>query len=484
MSYGIGSVMVPEEITKDVEPLWEDFLIGKFLDNAPHIAKVFEVNSTMMKFRIMNQADKNRIMRRGMWNIAGVPVVVTKWSPVVEKEKPPTQSIPMWVHIKNVPLKMFSWQGLSFVTSPLGVPVRLHPETTQCLNLSVAKIFVKVDLSKDLPKKLHFNIQGEEVLVEYSYPWLPTKCVKCDKWGHSVKACLLEKEGKKEEHEILEEGEIKDTVVEKEKEGPIDGEKSREEKEEEEKEWATVSPGKASRSPSSKQRELEFGQVSILTKSRFSVEWRRESGTRGSGELNGENEGEGGYRFWSETVPLYNSTSALFRLSKKLKALKQSLRHLSKDKVGDISKKTSEAYKFLCEAQTKTLEDPNPTNMEVEYAAYERWSWLSRLEERVISQRAKIFWLEVGDGNNKSFHRAAKVREVRNSIREIKRLDGSVADNQEDIKKEAVDLFYNFLAHVWMVTQANFSKPLGQLLGGTLLLPYNPSLIKDFFQRA
>ncbi|KAG2261125.1 hypothetical protein Bca52824_068204 [Brassica carinata] len=133
MQDGIGSVMVPEEITKGV-------------------------------FRILNNADKNRVLRRGMWNIAGVPMVLTKWSPC-------------------------SRGGPSFVTSPLGSPVRLHPETTQCLNIEVAKIFVKVDLSKDLPKKMKFNIEGEEVMVEYIYPWLPTKCPKCEKWGHTRKRC-------------------------------------------------------------------------------------------------------------------------------------------------------------------------------------------------------------------------------------------------------------------------------------------------------
>ena len=85
MKDGIGSVTVPEEITKDVAPLWDDFLIGKFLDTAPHIAKVhvivnkiwnlndktqridvYEVNETSMKFKIPNQADRNRILRRGM----------------------------------------------------------------------------------------------------------------------------------------------------------------------------------------------------------------------------------------------------------------------------------------------------------------------------------------------------------------------------------------------------------------------------------
>lgn len=70
---------------------------------------VFEVNSTSMKFRVPNQADRNRILRQGMWNLAGIPVVVTKWFPVNEKEKASAQLIPMWVHLKNVPLNMFSW---------------------------------------------------------------------------------------------------------------------------------------------------------------------------------------------------------------------------------------------------------------------------------------------------------------------------------------------------------------------------------------
>lgn len=43
MKDGIGSVTVPEEITKDVPPLWDDFLVGKFLDNSPHIAKVHAI---------------------------------------------------------------------------------------------------------------------------------------------------------------------------------------------------------------------------------------------------------------------------------------------------------------------------------------------------------------------------------------------------------------------------------------------------------
>ncbi|KAF8107533.1 hypothetical protein N665_0119s0002 [Sinapis alba] len=224
MRDGVGTVDVPEEVIKDAEPLWEDFLIGKFLAAAPHIAKVhaivnkiwalndknqmievFTVNATTMKFRILNPAVRSRILRRGMWNLAEIPVVMTKWVPFVEEKLIETESIPMWVHMRNVPMNMFSWKGLSFVSSPLGTPVRLHPETAQCLNLKVAKIFVNVDLTKDLPKKMKFTFQGKETLVEYTYPWLPVKCHTCEKWGHTTKVCLVNR-GKQQEEKQSEDG--------------------------------------------------------------------------------------------------------------------------------------------------------------------------------------------------------------------------------------------------------------------------------------
>lgn len=208
MKDGVGSVTVPEDVLKDASTLWEDFLIGRFLEQAPHIAKVhaivnkiwamgdktqmidvFVINSTTMKFRICNYVTRSRILRCGMWNLAEVPVVMAKWSPFTEEEKPEKTSIPLWVHLKNVPMNMFSWKGLSFVSSPVGTPVRLHPETAQCLNMKVAKIFVNADFSKELPKTMNFNLYGKDILVEYTYPWLPSRCSNCNKWGHLDRVC-------------------------------------------------------------------------------------------------------------------------------------------------------------------------------------------------------------------------------------------------------------------------------------------------------
>lgn len=49
------------------------------------------------------------------------------------------------------PMSMYSWEGLSFMTSAAGVPDHMHPEMITCTNFEVAKVFVMADLSKELP---------------------------------------------------------------------------------------------------------------------------------------------------------------------------------------------------------------------------------------------------------------------------------------------------------------------------------------------
>lgn len=198
-------------------PLWEDFVVGKFLDVAPHIAKVhmvlnkiwsygdpstkvevYVVNATTMRFKVSNPKAKEKILKRGMWNIAGIPMIVTKWTPKSEEEQQEEKAIPMWVHLKKVPLYMYSWEGLSFITSTVGIPDRLHPETIACTNLEIAKVFVQVDVTKTLPKEIDFSKEGKEFTVEFHYPWLPARCNHCDKWGHTQKVCaVISKEKKK-----------------------------------------------------------------------------------------------------------------------------------------------------------------------------------------------------------------------------------------------------------------------------------------------
>ncbi|KAL0865946.1 hypothetical protein Bca101_045064 [Brassica carinata] len=151
--------------------------------------------------------------------------------------------------------------------------------------------------------------------------------------------------------------------------------------------------------------------------------------------------------YWRETEKLFHSTSAMFRLGKKLKGLKPTLRSLSKEKLGQLPKKAKEAHMLLCERQKETLDRPSSEAIKAECEALERWQKLADLEEEFYKQKSKLHWMEVGDRNNRYFHNAAKIREVQNAIREILCVDGSIVTKEEDIKKEAERFFTELLTH-------------------------------------
>ena len=355
---GLHTVEIPDDVLNTTTPLWEDFVVGKFLDISPHVAKVhmvlnkiwkygdtttkvdvYEVNATTMRFRVSNPKAREKILKRGMWNIAGVPMIVTKWSPRSEEEKQEEEAIPMWVHLHRVPLHMYSWEGLSFITSAVGFPVKLHPETIACSNLEVAKVFAKVDVAKALPKEINFSKNGKEFGVEFLFPWLPSRCKMCDKWGHTEAVCVMKgknagKEVARKEYahhqnsnqEVVDQSKVKNTevVIEEEvlvvTETPKAAERIEEikasnedermdagEKEGVETNWSLVSPTKVGRSPgrSSHAKQAEDLHISASKFAVLSVEEEEEEGefmerdsqtdveTQDTNDFN-EEEGKGG----------------------------------------------------------------------------------------------------------------------------------------------------------------------------------------------
>lgn len=148
---------------------------------------------------------------------------------------------------------------------------------------------------------------------------------------------------------------------------------------------------------------------------------------------------------WRYREKLFHSTSAMYMLSKWLKDLKQPLRMLSKIKMGDLPRRTKEAFQDLCVKQQATLADPSQEMIHQELLAYKKWKRLADLEEEFLKQKAKMHWLDVGDGNNKFFHSWVKIREIRNAIHEIWCADGSIVTTDEEIQKEAERYYAEFM---------------------------------------
>jgi len=64
------------------------------------------MDAITMRIRITNEKIRGKVVRRGMWNIAGVPMIVSNWSPEVDASK--ASLIPLWVHVTGVPMSMYS----------------------------------------------------------------------------------------------------------------------------------------------------------------------------------------------------------------------------------------------------------------------------------------------------------------------------------------------------------------------------------------
>lgn len=127
---------------------------------------------------------------------------------------------------------------------------------------------------------------------------------------------------------------------------------------------------------------------------------------------------------WEETASLFHSTLAMFRLTKKLKALKQSLRILIKRKLGDMPGRMKEAFDILCIKQKETMENSTVEAIKEKTKGMKEMAAFSRVGGKVLQTNIKLYWLKVGDQNTKAFHNAVNLREVRNAIHELKGHDG------------------------------------------------------------
>ncbi|GKA76547.1 putative non-LTR retroelement reverse transcriptase, partial [Tanacetum coccineum] len=737
------------------------------------------VDKTTVKFRIKDEAVRNRVLRRGMWNICGIPMIISKWSPIEEDAQPEVKKMPVWVVVKNLPRYMYAWEGFAFMTSPIGEPIRLHPETEMCKNFEEGRVFVEADLTKPLPTQYNFDTEeGENVLVTFEYPWLPPRCHQCSNWGHNIDDCLKKKEvasgsptkspkkvGDASNITVEKSSQVEKPVLDEVEQGnivsPVQVNSGSKEKEEtidpkkvvdvdQEEGWST--PPHSMNSPRKVTKDSKYGDVRIEASCFSALNGKGENGedmdaenmeegevsnndeegivlcdpkkkakptlipsvscetrlrqstrigsrdSRGGfngGKLNPKDNTNGeskqtvvknwvqscdfdfgclietkikekkeamivsrvfhgwssmsnyehhrlgrlwvvwkqnvrvtplfkssqviscsifvegrteemlitfvyalntpeerkalwedlkthkdsgmfrgkpwlicgdfneildmeehslhdstatipegmsdfqdlvnycelvdlsyqgpkytwcnkrkddlickkldrvlanqewlnhytqsycvfesggcsdhnrcrlymkeeavrvkrpfkfsnvlvshaGYmntikEKWATMEPLYHSTSALFRFSKKLKHLKPSLRSMGRELLSDLERKTKEAYIKLCTIQEVTMSNPSSQVVEEEALAYNIWSRLADIEERYFKQKAKLRWVNHGDQNTKAFHTAVKLREVRNNIREIICFDGSVVSSVEGIKREAERHFRDFM---------------------------------------
>ncbi|KAL0317947.1 UNVERIFIED_CONTAM: hypothetical protein Sangu_2209000 [Sesamum angustifolium] len=129
-----------------------------------------------------------------------------------------------------------------------------------------------------------------------------------------------------------------------------------------------------------------------------------------------------------------------FRLCRKLKALKSSLKAFNNLHYSHISVRAKEADLALQDAQTHLESNPGDVTVRDSLGDLrKKATFLAEAERHFYFQKAKIHFLKQGDRNTKFFHDMVKRNAARNSILAITKADGSIITSAPEIAQEFVN---------------------------------------------
>lgn len=122
--------------------------------------------------------------------------------------------------------------------------------------------------------------------------------------------------------------------------------------------------------------------------------------------------------------------------SEKLRALAQALTDWGKNTFGQVRAELRSLKKKLEELRAEqNRQGPSYEEIKVQNRIVE----LNYREEIMWRQRSRIQWLAEGYGNMKFFHQKASMRKRKNRICELKREDGTVCREEEELGQMVTD---------------------------------------------
>ncbi|CAE6075108.1 unnamed protein product [Arabidopsis arenosa] len=199
---GRPRVMVPNVVFERGAKLHEDFIVGIFYGKPPSYGKIWGVlnflwgkdkrvtvhnlTKNAFLFYISSPTLRQRVLQHELWHVGSSPFFVTAWKSEFSYNPPSLERAPVWTSIKDIPFDLITPEGLSIICRPLGRAVDHKPFTS----INSAEVKVIVDLTKPLPPVLELEREdGQVLLLQVTYPWLPPLCPLCSEIGHKASLC-------------------------------------------------------------------------------------------------------------------------------------------------------------------------------------------------------------------------------------------------------------------------------------------------------
>ncbi|KAK1258432.1 hypothetical protein QJS04_geneDACA006635 [Acorus gramineus] len=135
-----------------------------------------------------------------------------------------------------------------------------------------------------------------------------------------------------------------------------------------------------------------------------------------------------------------------YRLVKKLQNVKFALKAWNRDIFGNVQSKVKEGRRPIDRFQAALHQSLlDPILILQEHEARIEYLQLLAEEESFIRQKSRQNSIQLGDSNLAFFYAALASRKARNTLREVKKPDGTLSDNPDDVRAETINLFSQLL---------------------------------------
>ncbi|GKB68750.1 zinc knuckle CX2CX4HX4C containing protein [Tanacetum coccineum] len=171
-----GSKPEPSKAKANFHPLFSDNLCkGANVSIPKRLLKRIMMNSKgFFFFQFKTSKGLEDVIENGPWMIRKSPIILKKWTMNTRLCKDELTRIPVWVKIHDVPIQVFSEDGLSIIASQIGKPIMLDSYiSSMCIESwgrsSFARCLIEINVDDVLKESLTIGvplIEGSRFTIE------------------------------------------------------------------------------------------------------------------------------------------------------------------------------------------------------------------------------------------------------------------------------------------------------------------------------
>ncbi|KAL0458715.1 UNVERIFIED_CONTAM: Retrovirus-related Pol polyprotein from type-1 retrotransposable element R2 [Sesamum latifolium] len=465
-------------------------------------------DSGWLIFRFTREEDRQRVLAGGPYFVFGRPLMLKIMPACFEFKDDEISSTPIWATLPSLPLECWNPNALGKIGSKLGTPIAMDSLTMKMERLSYARVLVEVDASKKLVEEVEFilpnSVKRKQPVI---YEYMPKFCSVCNRFGHLKDSCqsahppaatptntaLAKPAAPPARNAQHSEWTVVQRQAQEQPATPTAGERSMWEKLIEVGQpltlpWLILGDFNCVKSTAKKQLGVQPTWYELKDFNDCCLSLRlTDATTMGCYYTWYSNSDSNPVWFKLDRVLLNNEWlevdlqcnahfnppgclsdhspdhsefiatvekgwrlnvegTAQFKLCKKLKALKNSLKAFNRLHYSHISVRAKEADLALQNAQLHLESNPEEAAVRDSLGAlWKKAVFLAEAERHFYYQKAKIHFLKMGDINTKFFHDIMKRNTAKSSILAITKSDGSTITSEADIGQEFVAYFTSLL---------------------------------------